>query len=126
MPLPILRQTLVTDMVFSRAHGFPFVRRVGTNQQNAIRSDGRLQTATVADPEEEFQLEFAQLPQADIDNLRAFLSDPLVNYSATAITFIDAEGSSHNVRYIDEQFEMSNVAAQLYNLLLRLRVEPTI
>ena len=126
MPLPELQKALVTTMVFSRAYTFPFNRRIDTQQQNAVRSDGRLQTASIADPEEEFVLEFLQLPRADIDNLRVFLADPLVNYSANAVTFVDAEAVNHNVRFIDQRFDLTNIAAQLFNLRLRLRVEPVV
>lgn len=126
MANPILRQTGLPDVVFSRGYTYPGRRPVQPVQVREFRSDGRMQTATLADPDERFVLEFQQLQLADRTAVDAFLRASAVNFSAQPFTFIDLDGTEHNVRYIDSVFDMVNSAAQLYRLTLTLRIEPVV
>lgn len=124
MALPILRQSGLTDVVISRAYTFPIRRRRIPNQVQIKRADGRIQTATLGQHEDFFELEFRQLSQTDHDNVTSFLQDSLVDYAGNPFTFVDVDGNTHNVRYVNEDFVMPNPAARKYDLFLTLRVEP--
>jgi hypothetical protein len=94
-------------------------------RQLVARSEaGQTRVTTLSDPDETFPLLFDGLPLADYQALRAWLSDPRINWQAETFTYTDTAGVATTVRYADTVFDFAQVSFERFSGALTLRVEP--
>jgi hypothetical protein len=96
----------VSPLVFSRAAVYPKVEPLILNQFVGVSDANTVQVAIIGPPLETISLQFQQLIADDVTNIKAFFADPLVDYAANEFTFIDSDGISHTVRYLENQLAM--------------------
>ncbi len=81
---------------------------------------GLYRVVTKSVPDQEFNLVFAEMPQADHDAIQTFLESSVVNYSERPFTYTDTAGASHQVRFLDGNFPAPSPAPGLYRVSLTL------
>lgn len=93
----------ISPLTLTRAALFPRVEPQILNQFVGVSDANTVQVSVLGAALETISLQFQQLTPADGANIKAFLSDPLVNYGENEFTFIDSNSVSHTVRYLEPQ-----------------------
>lgn len=105
MALPQLSQSgvSISPVTLSRAEIFPSNEPLVLNQFVGVSDANTIQVVVIGPPLETIALQFDLLTAQDNANIRTFFADPLVNYGQFPFTYIDAEGTSHTVRWLEPQ-----------------------
>lgn len=111
MALPRFEKAGVAPVTLSRANVRPKVSPRVFNRFVGISDANTVKVATVGPPLQSITLSFRQLSETDRKNVEDFLSHPFVNWGAETFQFIDADGVSHNVKFLEPQYADPEVSA---------------
>ena len=122
MPLPTFTQTGVTTFTFSIAPILPSTGlEVDTGQLVLDIEDGTFRAYRMRYATQDYTLVLPNRPKSEVDNLLAFLSDSLVDYSANAFTYTDSDGLAHTVHFIGPRLAWPRAENGTFTITIRLR-----
>jgi hypothetical protein len=123
MAYPQFSAPSMTTLVFSRGNVFPVQHVYVPRQRIGYSEGGMVKVASLGLADERFPLRFERLPLADYTALVAWFQHALINWAEHTFTYTDVASVATTVRYIDDTFDMPEIAYQLYSVNLLLRKE---
>lgn len=113
--LPTLSQNGVPTVTLSRGNVFPSNDPIIPNQFVGFTDAGTVQVAVVGAAIQTFVLQFEMLTLDDRNNVLAFLTNALVNFSQFSFTYTDAIGIAKTVRYLEQSWSMPAEAEAVFS-----------
>uniref|UniRef100_A0A6M3L8P2 Uncharacterized protein n=1 Tax=viral metagenome TaxID=1070528 RepID=A0A6M3L8P2_9ZZZZ len=124
MASPTFSKAGVTTLTFSDGESFPITRTDSKRQLRGIAMGGSVKILTLSSNQEQYiDLIFNQLTSTDITNIKAFLDDANINWSANTFTYTDSESNTFTVRFWNDALIYNRIFLNLYAVSIRLRVE---
>uniref|UniRef100_A0A6M3KLL2 Uncharacterized protein n=1 Tax=viral metagenome TaxID=1070528 RepID=A0A6M3KLL2_9ZZZZ len=124
MASPTFSKAGVTTLTFSDGESFPITRTDSKRQLRGIAMGGSIKILTLSSNQEQYiDLIFNQLTSTDITNIKAFLDDANINWSANTFTYTDSESNTFTVRFWNDALIYNRIFLNLYAVSIRLRVE---
>lgn len=120
MALPTFSKSLVPTVTLSRGSTFPSSRPLVINQVTGVSDNNTIRVFSLGPPRETLELQFEQLTTADIENLKDFFNDSLVNWGLNTFTYTDEDGVAHVVRILQTELSPLEVAPDNVSLGLVL------
>lgn len=123
MANPIFSKSGVTSVTLTQAEDLESTTPKKPRQRIGRSDSGRFYVAVLSEPDQEFNLAFSELPEADHDALLAFLEDPLVNWSQYPFVYTDSAGTERQVRFLDGNFPAPEIAPGVYDVRFTLALD---
>jgi hypothetical protein len=118
MALPQFVKTGLTTITWTRSYILPYQRPLKPRQRVGRTDGGQFYVATLGSADQEFILQFEQMPATDWALATAWLNSTTINWAANTFTFIDTAGTSYTVRCLD--FEDEQVGDDNYRFRFHL------
>ena len=128
MALPRFEKTGLQTLTFSRGCLYPYETLYVHNQKKGV-SEGRIvRVATLSGTVLFLPVKFERLSLTDFQALRAWIHSPLIQGAAQTFTYVDHAGTSHEVRWWEDDniWQMPMTSYGLFSFTARLRVEGVI
>lgn len=121
------QKTGLSDLVIERGRLFPDKQPIQINQDRYLTESMNSKIVSRGSSAQFLKLKFSGLSKDNYDGtvngLKTWFESSTINWSSASFTMIDEDGTTHTVRYWNDDFDMPGIAPNRYEFTLELKKE---